>query len=1350
MVAVPSGQQAAHSVSGAGGGNFGAFHLPTVSVRSATDIDLMKWKMSFQNVISFYKLQSIVQEGKPPERDAVIKNWPELQGDAITAKFNECLSEYQRENILLYFIVFPSLDFTGKWMENDMETVNAEFVHGDLRDGNGLLKWFLSFHDINSPEKQKALRVRLSKFKIPLDITTEQLLKTLLDYLATWEKLIGNDRRNPLILNDYYVKILDLWPTQPYENPVVRARAFVSEQYERNMKLLDDPAKAINQFIKVAKSYGVPLGGGGKPPHSNTLLALEGRLTMADNDCSLCDVFGCKAKGNVKLCVVYNPAIKIGENTQFCRPVQMRFITGARAHLQANPELKTMKNVKFSIDKSSGPGKGGRGGGRGGNGGRGAAAGRTATPVMAHFFGDDDDKANPESFEDWLEKMQCENVADGASAESDGTSVLPTGALAAPVFANFFGGGDPPEAELTDAIRDEIARASAVATSAMVESAVAATPMNAQQTVPQTPNLALTPVQPARGQVTPVQQRSSLQALRESQSGGGITATSSAARDESASGADTAAAPAGSEELSLTDRLFEVGAAALQQQRELRKAKKTIISLKKWAFVSWLEALFKFLGFDKLNKYQRVLLGFIMFAAFKPNSLPMRVLREKVLKQLVIARDVFISNVVGRLIGFTSTGLLISMGSQRTGNGDGGSGNGDDGPASGTMTATMVNESIARAEDTHSRSNTPSSRSVTPLSPIPESSAEAAVDASVPSDSSADLNIDSTSSGASDIVSQRQSGVKPAVSDAVSSLDGQFGVNNSVNEGNGSGNGTMDNSSLGAGKTALTLVGSALMLGRKAYDNCSKTGNKIRTGLDHSGNCALTNNLISNVPFDALLFDNGATCSCAKTPMGRLLGSYEQNPDSGGISIGEENSTLESDGSYLHALEFEDAVGSTVQILLRMENTPKAICSIFSEPEEVHKRGGKFLFTREGRIWTLANGKEMRLHMTANHLGWVKFRPISDGAQVRRLLSQTKNVLIVDVHRAMAAAEGPPIEEIDNLSEACERTVRESVAEIDAITASLNMQVFIDPVLEKIDYEMPLLAPDVLAVLSKVNPTMCPTVVTYTSDTTHDPDESHWLTRQGRDTLQERRFIEQFVQLPTDAVLVASTKGKDLFVQVNRSTKLPKGKVDWVVKEFAEKLEAELDKCTPDDAITKLAKLAAKSFMALQRVCTSYAQWWDEPAACNAEGRLAYVTKALNKRTNGKAKHMIDAEYKRLKSQYTDAQWHDLVKQREAWLKKCNRNRPRDAINFAHKTGVCTEPGCADHHEDFTFLDVLTNGLDSETSKAILSLAKAPPSTIGMARPVKLTGLEILWRMHCVLDTVVLNRFLRRWPRPRT
>ena len=136
MVAVQPGQQAAHSVSGAGGGNFGAFHLPMVSVRSATDIDMMKWKMSFQNVISFHKLQSIVEEGKPPERDAVIKNWPELQGDAIAAKFNECLSDYQRENILLWSPNFHGLPTHWEWRRRQWQWRRwACFSHDDGVNG---------------------------------------------------------------------------------------------------------------------------------------------------------------------------------------------------------------------------------------------------------------------------------------------------------------------------------------------------------------------------------------------------------------------------------------------------------------------------------------------------------------------------------------------------------------------------------------------------------------------------------------------------------------------------------------------------------------------------------------------------------------------------------------------------------------------------------------------------------------------------------------------------------------------------------------------------------------------------------------------------------------------------------------------------------------------------------------------------------------------------------------------------------------------------------------------------------------------------------------------------------------
>ena len=52
-----------------------------------------------------------------------------------------------------------------------------------------------------------ALRQKLSKFKIALDFSQKQLLKMLLDYLTTWEKLLGNNRNDRILLNDFYTSM---------------------------------------------------------------------------------------------------------------------------------------------------------------------------------------------------------------------------------------------------------------------------------------------------------------------------------------------------------------------------------------------------------------------------------------------------------------------------------------------------------------------------------------------------------------------------------------------------------------------------------------------------------------------------------------------------------------------------------------------------------------------------------------------------------------------------------------------------------------------------------------------------------------------------------------------------------------------------------------------------------------------------------------------------------------------------------------------------------------------------------------------------------------------------------------
>ena len=302
----------------------------------------------------------------------------------------------------------------------------------------------------------------------------------------------------------------------------------------------------------------------------------------------------------------------------------------------------------------------------------------------------------------------------------------------------------------------------------------------------------------------------------------------------------------------------------------------------------------------------------------------------------------------------------------------------------------------------------------------------------------------------------------------------------------------MDNSSTGSQKTVLTL---------KLPKLTSKTGKYVHTGLSHTGECALTNTLLTGVPKNAILFDNGATVCCAKTDMGRLIGSFESNGEGGGgISVGDESSTLESQGSYLHAINITDADGNTVSVLLRMEDTPKAICSIFSEPEEVYKRGGKFNFTDEGRIWVLAGGKTMRLHMTANHLAWAKFSPVTDSAQVRKLLCESNAKLVMNVRRAITAAGSENGDE--SLSAACGQVVTESMAEMDAISTSLTMLPYVDPTFQSLTPSCPLLASDAKSAMINLSTAF----LTYETDVSYDPCDSHWLAQVQRDLVREARW----------------------------------------------------------------------------------------------------------------------------------------------------------------------------------------------------------------------------------------------------
>ena len=115
-----------------------------------------------------------------------------------------------------------------------------------------------------------------------------------------------------------------------------------------NDAMLADVAATINEWMKAAKSYGVPVGRSHSNSPPGTVLAVGDRLTAADNDCTFCDVFGCKAKAELKSCVVFNSTVPIGAGSNFPKDMQVRFVKGARAHLKDNAQLTTMKGVRFA------------------------------------------------------------------------------------------------------------------------------------------------------------------------------------------------------------------------------------------------------------------------------------------------------------------------------------------------------------------------------------------------------------------------------------------------------------------------------------------------------------------------------------------------------------------------------------------------------------------------------------------------------------------------------------------------------------------------------------------------------------------------------------------------------------------------------------------------------------------------------------------------------------------------------------------------------------------------------------------------------------------------------------------
>ena len=512
MVAVPGGAMP-HQVSGSGGA--AALTLPAISLRRATAKQFVQWNVTLNNVIGWYNLTHVVEEGQPPSRAAIHGLYPDLDPEEVEDKYTDALRQYQEENTSLFYVCAPSISLDGEWHSIDLEYILDKFTRGTLRDGNGFLKWFRAKHDITTPEKQMALRAELqSNVKFDLNMGLTKMLKVLVDGLSLWCKIGDNDKHDVAKLDSYYKLILEKMPTKPPEANIVRVRVRLAEKVFANAPELAQVERVVEDLVNFGKALGMsdPTTQGRE---RDAILTVDGlpRLTAADNDCTFCDLWGCKAQTDIKACPCLNKAVKIGEGSSFPRDVQVRYITGARAHVAENPTLNSLKGVKFKVEPPKGGYTGGgRGKGRGrgsGQGGRGGG-GRQATPLMeapsssiVDVFGDEGENSN--DFDTWLTSQMHEEAQQ-----------------VTPIFGGLFGNRDGDSPTITEAVRDAIEEATASA----VDSAFASlTPASATSSAD---NPALRQIPP----VTPVAS-SALSALRASKAeGGGETPSSTRSKSD--------------------------------------------------------------------------------------------------------------------------------------------------------------------------------------------------------------------------------------------------------------------------------------------------------------------------------------------------------------------------------------------------------------------------------------------------------------------------------------------------------------------------------------------------------------------------------------------------------------------------------------------------------------------------------------------------------------------------------------------------------------------------------------------------------------------------------------------------
>ena len=530
----------------------------------------------------------------------------------------------------------------------------------------------------------------------------------------------------------------------------------------------------------------------------------------------------------------------------------------------------------------------------------------------------------------------------------------------------------------------------------------------------------------------------------------------------------------------------------------------------------------------------------------------------------------------------------------------------------------------------------------------------------------------------------------------------------------------------------------------------------------------------NSIPLSATLLDNGASVHCAKTLQGALLQTFEPEEPGDGISVGDENAALVSQGSYLYAIEYTDTLGSKVQMLIRMLHCPNVICDIISESKLVYEEHCTITFTgTNGRVITLLNGKQMRLTMTANGLGWLKAQPITDDKTVLQLLDANNNRKVVAsvprfspsgsvMHdrlsdaqmRAIAHTNGVSEDAIDSYVKAWVMSLAEqgdkagtyieqdgiepdpnqveagpSDMLIDNIATSTGMYYMLDPVLIKCTAHEPIAINAELVALTGIQVINAPIDIKLTADNNYNYLGYSHDDVSATAALTCAHAYSKLVSISARRMEDLSMASYHLAVCKQNVENIRKDIPSHILNLFTKPEPKEwnspplMNMC---ETAEECADRIANFHMAMQRQGTKYTLPSDEVTTCNSEPRMHELVHQMRRLSCDGEALVLRAYNKEIaKHKYTEKQLLDMKMQRN--IIEAARHK-RAHFNLNQVTPLCMDNAAA------TKLVLAATGPTKPLS--------APPQGIGFGRPPNLTGLEILRRTHCALGHPSLDQVL--------